>query len=238
MPSSSGKPRGNQELLQHQSSCSKEQSPTVKKRREKSQKASSSPSNHVFLHQKSVSWRFLLTAGGLSFSSRCHEACQRWLAFGSAAGVDWPGEFRKRERSGETWRRREEEKASPRAARPVQLHLYPSRDGELSGWSGPDEQDQRGSAGLSTGGRRMVLSEASASGDGHGKQHAVAAEGENETLASLRPLLPQTWQYFSRGVIQVIMGMVVITSCTQFLKPQVQHADYKIMAEAISIHHD
>lgn len=129
-----------------------------------------------------LSWRFLLTAGGLFFCSRCHEACQRWLAFGSAAGVDWPGEFRKRERSGETWRRREEEKASPRAARPVQLHLYPSRDGELSGWSGPDERDQRGSAGLSTGGRRMVLSEAAASGDGHGKQHAVAAEGENDSI--------------------------------------------------------
>lgn len=146
MPSSSGKPRGNQELLQHQRSCSQERSPTVKERREKSQKSlfiSIQPCFPSSKERELLSWRFLLTTGGLSFCSRCHEVCQRRLAFGTAAGVAWPGEFRKRERSGETRRRREAEKASPGAARPVQLHLHPSGDGELSRWSGPD---QRGSA--------------------------------------------------------------------------------------------
>lgn len=104
------------------------------------------------------------------------------MAFGTAAGVRWPGEFRKRERSRETWGRREAEEASPRAARPVQLHLHPAGDGELSGRSGPDEQDQRGSAGLPAGRRRVVRSEAAASGVGDGKQHAVAAEGENDLI--------------------------------------------------------
>ncbi len=120
------------------------------------------------------------------------------MAFGTAAGVRWPGEFRKRERSRETRGRREAEEASPRAARPVQLHLHPAGDGEL--WSGADERDQCGSAGLPAGGRRVARSEAAASGVGPGEQHAVAAEGENETQVTgvITSFTSSNLPYFSR----------------------------------------
>lgn len=85
----------------------------------------------------------------------------------------------------------------------MQLHLHPAGDGELSGWSGADERDQRGSAGLPASGRRVACSEAAASGVSHGKQHAVAAEGENETQVTgvITSFTSSNLAHFSRAVM-------------------------------------
>lgn len=89
----------------------------------------------------------------------------------------------------------------------------------------------------------MVLSEAAASGDGHGKQHAVATEGENDFITRHRChyVLPQTWQYFSRGVILPSSHFgndCIYELHTCFKASGMKNADYKIMAEAIGIHHN